>query len=104
MRIPKDGFFAHQVMWNGWVDTDKYQTYIIGHWNYPENTVKPVYVVSNGEEVELFLNGQSLGKGKREYHFLFTFDKVTCQPGKLEAVSYDANGKEVRAQFVFLGI
>ena len=95
MRIPKDGFFAHQVMWNGWVDTEMYQTYIIGHWNYPENTVKPIYVVSNGEEVELFLNGQSLGKGKREYHFLFTFDKVAYQPGKLEAVSYDANGKEV---------
>lgn len=69
MRIEKDAFFAHQVMWNGWVDTDKYQTYIIGHWNYPENTVKPVYVVSNGEQVELLLNGKSLGMGKRAYHF-----------------------------------
>lgn len=94
MRIEKDAFFAHQVMWNGWVDTDKYQTYIIGHWNYPEQTVKPVYVVSNAEQVELFLNGKSLGKGKRDYHFLFTFDKVAYQPGKLEAVSYDAQGKE----------
>ena len=65
MRIEKDAFFAHQVMWNGWVDTDKFQTYIIGHWNYPEHTVKPVYVVSNGEQVELLLNGKSLGKGKR---------------------------------------
>ena len=95
MRIEKDAFFAHQVMWNGWVDTDKYQTYIIGHWNYPENTVKPVYVVSNGEQVELLLNGKSLGMGKRAYHFLFTFDKVAYQPGKLEAVSYDGKGKEV---------
>lgn len=95
MRIEKDAFFAHQVMWNGWVDTDKYQTYIIGHWNYPEKTVKPVYVVSNGEAVELFLNGKSLGKGKRESNFLFTFDKITFRPGKLEAVSSDKNGKEV---------
>ena len=95
MRIEKDGFYAHQVMWNGWVDTDKFQTYIIGHWNYPKNTVKPIYVVSNGKNVELFLNGQSLGKGKREYNFLFTFDKVSYQPGKLEAVSYDKDGKEV---------
>lgn len=82
-------------MWNGWVDTDKYQTYIIGHWNYPEKTVKPVYVVSNGEAVELFLNGKSLGKGKRESNFLFTFDKITFRPGKLEAVSSDKNGMEV---------
>ena len=95
MRIEKDAFFVHQVMWNGWVDTDKYQTYIIGHWNYSENTVKPVYVVSNGEQVELLLNGKSLGMGKRAYHFLFTFDKVAYQPGKLEAVSYDGKGKEV---------
>ncbi len=41
-------------MWDGWVDTEKDQTYIIGHWNYPDNTVKPVQVVSTGEEVELF--------------------------------------------------
>ena len=95
MRIEKDGFFAHQVMWNGWVDTEADQTYIIGHWNYPENTVKPVYVVSTGEEVELFLNGHSLGKGEREYQFLFTFEKVTFKPGKLEAVSYDKAGKEL---------
>ena len=95
MRIPKDAFYAHQVMWNGWVDTDRYQTYIIGHWNYPENTVKPVYVVSNAEQVELLLNGRSLGKGRRDCHFLFIFDEVVYQPGKLEAVSYDAQGKEV---------
>ena len=57
--------------------------------------MKPVYVVSNGEQVELLLNGKSLGKGKRESHFLFTFDKVAYQPGRLEAVSYDGKGREV---------
>lgn len=93
MRIEKDGFFAHQVMWNGWVDTENHQTHIIGHWNYPLDTVKPVYVVSTGEEVELFLNGESLGKGNRDYNFLFTFDKVAFKPGKLEAVSYDKKEK-----------
>lgn len=95
MRIEKDGFFVHQVMWNGWVDTESEQTYIIGHWNYPANVIKPVYVVSTGEVVELFLNGRSLGRGEREYNFLFTFDKVAFQPGKLEAVSYDKSGKEL---------
>lgn len=54
MRIEKDGFFAHQVMWNGWVDIESEQTYIIGHWNYPENTVKPVYVVSTGKKWNYF--------------------------------------------------
>ena len=95
MRIEKDAFYAHQVMWDGWVDTEKDQTYIIGHWNYPDKTVKPVQVVSTGEEVELFLNGNSLGKGKRQYNFLFTFDNVAFKPGKLEAVSYNKAGKEI---------
>lgn len=94
MRIPKDGFFADQVMWNGWVDAEQYQTYIIGHWNYADTVCKPVYVVSNGDEVELLLNGQSLGKGRRSYNFLFTFDNVAFRPGRLEAVSRK-DGREV---------
>ena len=91
MRIPKDAFFVHQVIWNGWVEPENSQTYIIGHWNYPANTVKPVYVVSTGDEVELFLNGRSLGKGKQSYRYLFTFDNVPFEPGTLEAVASDGS-------------
>lgn len=94
MRIPKDPFFAHQVMWDGWVDIENPRIHIVGHWNYNDTVVKPVYVVANTEKVELFLNGESLGYGLREYNFLYTFDKVAFKPGKLEAVGYDENGKE----------
>lgn len=55
LRIPKDGFFAHKAMWDGWVDTEKEHTYIIGHWNYTSKVIKPVYVVSSGDKVELFV-------------------------------------------------
>jgi len=72
MRIPKDAFYVHQVMWNGWVEPEATQTYIVGHWNYKKGTVKPIYVVSTGNEVELFLNGKSLGKGKQSYRYLYT--------------------------------
>ena len=94
MRIAKDSYFAHQVMWDGWVDTEKDHTYIVGHWNYEKDVVKPVYVVSTGDEVELLLNGKSLGKGKQSDTFLFTFENVKFQAGKLEAVSRKG-GKEV---------
>lgn len=94
MRIPKDAFYAHQVMWNGWVDTETPQTYIIGHWNYNPGTVKHVFVVSNSENVKLFLNGKEQPLDRRESEFLFTFKNVTFEPGVLEAVSYDAEGKE----------
>ena len=94
MRIAKDSYFAHEVMWDGWVDIEKDHTYIVGHWNYDKNVVKPVYVVSTGDEVELLLNGKTLGKGKRSDTFLFTFENVKWEPGKLEAISRK-DGKEV---------
>jgi hypothetical protein len=93
MRIPKDAFYAHQVMWDGWVSPENDRTYIIGHWNYEPGTVKPVYVVSTGDEVELFVNDKSVGKGKRSYQWLFTFDSVRYEPGTLKAVSYKRNSK-----------
>ena len=96
MRIEKDAFFAHQVMWGDtWVDNEGHRSHIVGHWNYPAQTVKPVYVVSTGDDVELLLNGESLGHGKRDYNWLFTFDKVEYRPGELVAVSRDAAGNEV---------
>ena len=96
MRIPKDAFFAHQVMWSGWVDDEVPRTYIIGHWNYPEGTVKPVYVVSTADEVELFVNGKSLGKGHQQYRYLHTFDSVRYESGLLEAVGSDGSRYEVQ--------
>ena len=113
MRIPKDAFYVHQVMWNGWVEPEEAKTYIIGHWNkapllsprlggspneqqlLPQSGEVgkglPVYVVSTGDEVELFLNGRSLGKGKQSCRYLFTFDDVPFEPGTLEAVASDGS-------------
>ena len=91
MRLPKDAFFAHQVMWDGWVTPECDRTHIIGHWNYDSLTpgeTKPVYVVSTGDEVELFLNGRSLGMGERSFEWLFTFKDVPFEAGTLEAVAY----------------
>lgn len=92
MRIPKDGFYAHQVMWDGWVDTETSRTHIIGHWNYAPGVKKPVYVVSSGHKVELLVNGRSQGFGRQEYRFLHTFDSISWEAGTVEAVAYDENG------------
>ena len=95
MRIPKDGFWAHQVMWDGWVDVEKPRIHIIGHWNYAAGTKKPVYVVSSADRVELFLNGRSLGSGKQSSRFLFTFDDVAWETGELKVIGYSASGGKV---------
>jgi len=95
MRIPKDSYFADQVMWDGWVNVEKPRTHIIGHWNYAPGTMKNVYVVSSADKVELFLNGKSLGIGEQSSRFLFTFKNVAWQAGELMAVGYDGNGKKI---------
>ncbi|MHB9056702.1 MAG: DUF4982 domain-containing protein [Paludibacteraceae bacterium] len=106
MRIPKDAFFAQQVMWNGWVDIEKNGSYICGHWQQPFNAPadgknptprekKDVLVVSTGEKVELIVNGKSQGFGERSSGFLFKFKDVKWEAGSVEAVSYDNSGNIV---------
>jgi len=94
-RLPKDGFFAHQVMWDGWVDIERTRIHIIGHWNYAEGTKKNVYVVSSAEKVELFVNGISKGFGEQSNRFLYTFKNIEWQSGVVKAVGYDAKGKKI---------
>jgi hypothetical protein len=94
MRIPKDGFYAHQVMWDGWVDVEHPRTHIIGHWNYKPGLKKNVYVISSGDKVELFINGKSQGFGQQSSRFLFTFKNVEWQPGEIKAVG-SSNGTSV---------
>ncbi|KAL4873655.1 hypothetical protein BDV12DRAFT_159355 [Aspergillus spectabilis] len=93
LRLPKDGWHAHRVMWDNWVDVDKVSGHIIGHWNYNDTTVKDVYVVSTAERVELTLNGETLGWGEQSYQFLFTFSNITWTAGELKAFGSSA-GKE----------
>lgn len=95
MRIPKDGFFAHQVMWDGWVDVERPRAHIIGHWNYAPGVRKDVHVVSSADAVELFVNGRSLGRGEQRYRFLFTFRGVAWEKGTVAAVGYDRAGRKV---------
>jgi len=95
LRIIKENFYAHQVMWDGWVDVEKPRIHIIGHWNYSDTTVKDMFVISSADKVELFLNGKSLGFGEQSNRFQFTFKQVRWQAGILKAVGYDANGKQL---------
>ena len=82
VRLPKPAFDVMTAMWS-----DTPQVKIIGHWTYPADTKKIIYVASNASDVELFLNGQSLGLGKRSDRYLFTFPETTFAPGELKAVA-----------------
>ncbi|KAK6201790.1 hypothetical protein LQW54_009369 [Pestalotiopsis sp. IQ-011] len=92
-------------MWDNWVDIERAAIHIIGHWNYNDTTVKDVYVVSTSDQVELKLNGKSLGKGQQSHRFLYTLSDIQWEAGELEAFGYSAsgNGTEVTDKRVTTG-
>lgn len=62
----KDRFYLYQSHWR----PDHDSVHILPHWNWPDRIGKnvPVFVYTNGDSAELFLNGNSLGmrhKGER---------------------------------------
>ncbi len=62
-------------------------------WKGYEGNEATVEVYSAGREVELILNGKSLGREKLE-NWKAEFS-CSYEPGKLEAVSFDEEGKEI---------
>lgn len=58
--IPKDRFFLYRSHWR----PDTTTVHILPHWNWPDRVGQnvPVFVYTNGDSAELFLNGKSLGR------------------------------------------
>jgi beta-galactosidase len=99
--FPKNIYYYYQSWW-----TDKDVLHISPHWNYPagrdrRNQPVDVWVNTNAQEVELFLNGKSLGKKEmpRNSHLKWT---VNYQPGTLEAVAYK-NGRKLTTKIETTG-
>jgi beta-galactosidase len=91
--FPKNIYYYYQSWW-----TDKDVLHISPHWNWRDKRNQPVevWVNSNADNVELFLNGKSLGKKDmpRNSHLQWT---VNYEPGILEAVAYK-KGKKLTAK------
>jgi beta-galactosidase len=65
--------------------------HILPHWNWPERMgeITPVHVFTSGDEAELFLNGKSMGRQKKnQYEYRLRWDSVRYEPGELKVVAY----------------
>ena len=83
----KDRFFLYQSHWR----PDFPMVHILPHWNWSgrEGQVTPVHVFTSGDEAELFLNGNSLGRKKKEpFQYRLRWDNVQYEPGILKVVAY----------------
>jgi beta-galactosidase len=87
--FPKDSYYMYQSEW-----TSKQVLHLFPHWNWKVGQDIDVWAYFNSDEVELFLNGKSLGIKRKTGDELHVFWRVPYQPGVLKAVSRQ-NGKVV---------
>ena len=83
----KDRYYLYQSRWR----PELPMVHLLPHWNWPgrEGQLTPVHVFTSGDEVELFLNGQSLGRQQKEpYEYRLRWDELRYTPGELKAVAY----------------
>jgi len=61
--LPKDRYYLYRSYWR----PDTPTVHILPHWNWPDRVGKnvPVFVYTNGDSAELFLNGKSLGRREK---------------------------------------
>ena len=82
----KARFFLYQAHWR----PDFPMAHLLPHWTWPERVgqVTPVHVFTSGDEAELFLNGQSLGrKRKGPFEYRLRWDDVIYHPGTLKVIA-----------------
>ncbi len=114
--FPKDSFYLIQSQWLD-EKTDP-MVHILPHWNWEDDHSididgkSPIRVYSNARSVEVFLNGESLGRKEFTYYpetdtslarqddgsdqeNLYLQWLVPYEAGTVEAVAYDENGKEI---------
>lgn len=114
--FPKESFYLLQSQW---FDVEEQpMVHILPHWNWEDDHSieidgkMPIRIYSNARSVEVFLNGKSLGKKEFAYYpetetsiarqddgsdqeNLYLQWLVDYEPGTVEAVAYDADGKEI---------
>ncbi len=101
--IPKDRYWLYRSHWN----RESHTLHLVPHWTFPgrEGQVTPVYCYTDLNEAELFVNGRSQGRRRKDRtsrldRFRLRWNEVVYEPGELKVVAYDAGGKAVLSETV----
>jgi beta-galactosidase len=89
--FPKDAFYYYQSWW-----TTNVVLHLLPHWNWPGKEGQEILVqaFSNCKQVELILNGASLGRQAMKPNSKLSW-QVRYAPGTLNAIGFDAAGKVI---------
>lgn len=96
--LPKDRYWLYRSKWN----TREHTVHLLPHWTWPgrKGKVTPVYCYTDGVEGELFINGKSQGRvrknpAERLDRYRLRWNDVRYEPGELRVVAYDAQGHKI---------
>ncbi len=96
--LPKDRFYLYRSRWN----TNDETLHILPHWNWEgrEGETTPVFVYTNYNSAELFINGKSMGVQKKskatpQNRYRLMWMDVKYEPGTIKVVAFDDKGKPV---------
>jgi beta-galactosidase len=96
--LPKDRYFLYRSRWN----TEDETLHILPHWNWEgrEGETTPVFVYTNYDSAELFINGKSQGIQKKNMdsntnRYRLMWMDVKYEPGTLKVIAFDKQGKPV---------
>jgi beta-galactosidase len=94
--LPKDRFYLYRSKWK----TNSETLHILPHWNWEgrEGQVTPVFVYTNYDSAELFVNGKSKGvktkndeTAQSKYRLMWM--DVKYEPGTIKVIAYDKDGE-----------
>jgi beta-galactosidase len=80
--FPKDSYYMYQSEW-----TSKSVLHLFPHWNWKQGDTIDIWAYFNSDEVELFLNGKSLGTKRKTGDELHVSWRVPYEAGILKAIS-----------------
>lgn len=96
--LPKDRYYMYRARWN----EHQHTTHLLPHWNWKgrEGQITPVYCYTDGVEGELFVNGKSQGrvrkdKSSRLDRYRLRWNNVKYEPGEIRVVTYNQYGDKV---------
>lgn len=96
--LPKDRYYLYRSKWN----TREHTVHLLPHWTWPDRKgkVTPVYCYTDGVEGELFVNGKSQGRVRKNREgrldrYRLRWNDVKYEPGEIRVVAYDADGNKI---------
>ena len=96
--LPKDRYYLYKSKWN----KEEHTVHLLPHWTWPERKgkVTPVYCYTDGVEGELFVNGKSQGRirknpKERLDRYRLRWSHVKYEPGEIKVVAYDEKGNKI---------